>query len=408
MIRTLRRKFVLINMLLVAGLLSAICLFFITATRESLRADSESVLQRVISETETPSWSIFGGGASVSLPYFTVVVQPDGGAYITSSQFYSLDDPETILAAVNAAFDQQESQGLLAEYHLRYLRQATSDGWRMAFVDVSYESSTLRQVVGNTILVGIAALGLFFAASLLLSRWAVRPVARSWEQQRQFVADASHELKTPLTVMLSNADLLLEQEEAEPDRRRRWAENIQAGGRQMGTLIEQLLLLARSDSGQAVNAGFRPVDLTDLVQTAALMFEPVAFEAGKGLTWETPEQPLTVSGDGDKLKRLLDILLDNAVKYAAPGGTIILTLRREGRRAVLTVTNPGEPIPEEEREAIFRRFYRADRARSSSGFGLGLAIARTIAQEHRGKLWAESDPAGYNTFLCALPLNGPV
>lgn len=404
MIPKLRWKFVLINMLLIVGMLSAICTFFLTSTRESLRSNSESVLQRVIWETETPSWSIFGESA-VSLPYFTVIVRPDGGAYITSSQFYSLDDPETILAAVNAAFDQEESEGLLEEYHLRYLRVATSDGWRMAFVDVSYESTTLRQTVWNTVTVGVAALVVFFLASILLSHWAVKPVAQSWQQQRQFVADASHELKTPLTVILSNADLLAEQEEAEPEKRRRWTENIRAGGRQMGTLVEQLLLLARSDSGQNATADLQPVDLTDLVQTAALMFEPVAFEGGKQLVLQAPDESLVVSGDADKLKRLLDILLDNAVKYANPGGIITLDLRREGRRALISVSDPGEPIPKEELEAIFRRFYRADQARSTQGFGLGLAIARTIAKEHRGKLWAQSDSAGYNTFFCALPLN---
>ena len=405
MIRKLRWKFVLINMALVTVMLAAICLFFVSATRESLKSDSESVLQRVISETETPSWSFYGGGsAPVSLPYFTVVVRPNGGAYITSSQFYDLDNPDTILAAVNAAFDQQASQGMLEEYHLRYLREATADGWRMAFVDVSYERSTLRQATWNTLQMGLIAFVLFFGASMVLARWAVRPVAQSWEQQRQFVADASHELKTPLTVILSNADLLAEQEEAEPDKRRRWAENIQAGGRQMGTLVEQLLLLARSDSGQAAASSFQPVDLTELVQSAALMFEPVAFEAGKSLELTDTEDSVTVSGDGGKLKRLLDILLDNAAKYADPGGQITLSLRREGRRAVIAVTDQGAPIPREELEAIFRRFYRADRARSTQGFGLGLAIARSIAQEHRGKLWAQSDPAGYNTFFCSLPL----
>ena len=172
----------------------------------------------------------------------------------------------------------------------------------------------------------------------------------------------------------------------------------------MGTLVEQLLLLARSDSGQAAASSFQPVNLTELVQSAALMFEPVAFEAGKTLELTDTEDSVTVSGDGSKLKRLLDILLDNAVKYADPGGQITLSLRREGRRAVIAVTDQGAPIPREELEAIFRRFYRADRARSTQGFGLGLAIARSIAQEHRGKLWAQSDPAGYNTFFCSLPL----
>lgn len=403
MIQKLRWKFVLINMSLVTVMLTSICLFFVYTTQRSLQEDSESVLQRVISETETPSWSLYGGSAPVSLPYFTVVVRPNGGAYITSCQFYDLDDPDSILAAVNAAFDQQPSLGILEDYHLRYLRQATADGWRMAFVDVSYEHSTLRQTVWNTVRVGLTAFCVFFAASMLLARWAVQPVAKSWEQQRQFVADASHELKTPLTVILSNADLLAGPQAAEPEKRRRWTENIQAGGRQMSTLVEQLLLLARSDSGQTAGR-FQPVDLAELVQSAALMFEPVAFEAGKVLELAELEGPLSVSGDRDKLKRLLDILLDNAVKYADPGGRITLSLGREGRRAVIAVSDQGAPLEKEELEAIFRRFYRADQARSTQGFGLGLAIAQSIAQEHKGKLWVQPDPAGWNTFFCSLPL----
>lgn len=405
MIRRLRWKFVLINMILVTAMLTGICMIFVVTTRDSLEADSISVLRRVITETETPSWSLFGESqSSVSLPYFTVVVRPDGGAYITSSQFYDLDDPDTILAAVNAAFDQPESQGLLEDYDLRYLREATFDGWRMAFVDISYERSTLQRAVGNAVTVGLGAFAIFFGASILLARWAVRPVERSWEQQRQFVADASHELKTPLTVILSNVDLLAGRGAEDPENARRWLDNIRTGSWQMRELVEQLLQLARSDSAREQSRNFQPVDLTDLVRTAALMYEPVAFEAGKPLEAEDVEGGITVSGDGAQLKRLLDILLDNAVKYARPGGHIFLALRREGRRAVLSVTDQGDPIPSDQLEEIFRRFYRADQARTTQGFGLGLAIARSIAQEHGGKLWAQSDPAGSNTFSCSLPL----
>ena len=404
MIRRLRRKFVGITMVLVTAMLVAICSAFLISIRDSLRQDSASVLQRVISETETPAWSNAQQADGVSLPYFTVVITPNGGASITSSQVYDLDDYDFLLSAVNAGFGQGETEGILKDDHLRYLRQATADGWRMAFVDVSYEQSTLNRAILTVVLVGLAALAAFFGLSVLLARWAVRPVENALIQQRQFVADASHELKTPLTVILSNADLLAGQGERHPEHIRRWSEHIRTGGRQMQALVEQMLLLARSDQGEGWERRVQPVDLSDLTESTLLMFEPVAFEAGKHLADCAVEPGVIVSGNGAKLKQLLDILLDNAVKYASPCGTISVTLETEGKNAVLSVTDQGTPIPEGELEAIFRRFYRSDAARTTEGFGLGLAIARSIAEEHGGALKAASAPAGYNTFTCTLPL----
>lgn len=230
MIKRLRRKFILIIMLLVGAMLAAACLGFLFTMRSSLEEASVSVLERVIWEDETPAWSVEENEVTVSLPYFTVTVIPNGSAaIITSSQFYSLDDSESLLGAINAALEQEDSMGLLEDYGLRYLREATQVGWRLAFVDISYEQSTLAQVAVNVLLVGLAALAVLFVISVLLARWAVRPVERSWAQQRQFVADASHELKTPLTVILSNADLL-EEEEGLSEQARHWTENIHIGG----------------------------------------------------------------------------------------------------------------------------------------------------------------------------------
>lgn len=402
MIKKLRWKFVLIVMVLLWLMMAAISVFFIITTRDSLYEDSVSVLQRVISETETPSWSS-PGADGVSLPYFTVLIDPHGGAMLTSSQFYSLDDRDYLIQAVNAALEQENSMGLLKEYNLRYLRQASNVGWRLAFVDISYERSTLNRTVGNTLLVSAGALAVFFLLSLILSKWATDPAEKAWEQQRQFVADASHELKTPLTVILSNTELLERNAQILPERDQRRLRNIRMGGSQMESLVEELLILARSDNRKEGKIAVEPVDLTDLVQSAVLMLEAAAYEAGLKLECGEMEPGLIVLGNADGLKRLLDILLENALKYTKAGGRITVSLRQEGRRLRLEVANEGTPIAKEELEAIFRRFYRGDSARTSQGFGLGLAIARSVAQEHKGKLWAESDPAGINTFICTLP-----
>ena len=162
-----------------------------------------------------------------------------------------------------------------------------------------------------------------------------------------------------------------------------------------------MLTLARADNGVRP-AAMEPVNFSDVATECVLSFEPVAFEAGKPLEDHVAED-VTVTGDRDRLRHLISILLDNAVKYGAPGGTITLTLERTERQARLTVANPGDPIPPEHLPHLCERFYRADSSRGEqSGFGLGLSIADTIAREHKGSLRAESDAVS-TRFIFTLP-----
>lgn len=418
MIRKLRWKFVTINMVIVTLLLAAICAFMFLTITDSLRDDSMSVLRRVIDskKVSVTVWQQNGDGTNksvwsrgpfqdqeVSLPYFTVAVGRDGEAAVIDSQFYNLDDEDTLLTVVKAGLSADAESGLLHAYNLRYLRQATATGWRIAFTDISQEQSTTRNLIINMLLIGLAALVGFFFISLLLARWAIHPVERSWKQQRQFVADASHELKTPLTVVLSNVDMLRGYGKEQGERECRWMDNIQTSSLQMKELVEEMLTLARSDNLAQRDQVRERVNFSDLVTDCALMFEATVFESGKMLE-EDVSEGLFVTGNPGKLKRLADILLDNARKYATPGGRIWVTLRPEGSKRVrLAVRNEGDPIPAEQLSHIFERFYRADPARTTGGFGLGLAIAQEIAHEHKGRLWAESDPKNGNTFLFSLP-----
>ena len=204
-------------------------------------------------------------------------------------------------------------------------------------------------------------------------------------------------------MVLSNVDMLREYGEEQNERERRWMDNVRASSLQMKELVEEMLTLARSDNLSQRDQVRERVNFSDLVTDCALMFEPVVFESGRVLE-EAVGEELYVTGDPGKLKRLVDVLLDNARKYAAPGGRIQVTLVPEGSKRVrLSVNNQGDPIPADQLNRIFERFYRSDPARTTGGFGLGLAIAREIAREHRGKLWAESDPKTGNTFLFSLP-----
>ena len=241
----------------------------------------------------------------------------------------------------------------------------------------------LSHLLQTCAVIAVLCFAAFLLISWLLARWAVQPVEKAWQQQRQFVADASHELKTPLTVIMTNAELL-NSPDFDEARRSQFAAHILTMSRQMRALVEQMLELARADSGQG-KADLRPVDLSTLAADALLPFDPVFFEQGLMLSSQLAEG-INVNGDAGRLKEVLDILLDNARKYTE-----------------LTVSNPGPPLSAAEQKDIFKRFYRTDPARSRDGsFGLGLSIAQRITEEHYGRIWVESS-GGYNRFTVELP-----
>ena len=313
------------------------------------------------------------------------------------SSYYQISE-EDLLALVQECLSQQEESGLLTDYHLRYLRYDGALSIRIAFTDSTLEQSALRAMAGNLLLIALAALVVLLGCSYLLSGVAARPVERAWQEQQRFLSDASHELKTPLTVILSSADLLAESAPAEEQT---YVENIRAESRRMKKLVEEMLTLFRAESVRRETA-FSEVDLSDVVTDAALRFEPVAFEAGHTLSYDIAPD-LTVRGDGEKLAQAVAVLLDNAIKYAAPHTEIRLDALRQGRNACVQVENRGADIPADKLPHIFDRFYRADESRTGGdSFGLGLPIAKTIAEAHHGAIRCDSS-GGITRFTITLP-----
>ena len=229
-----------------------------------------------------------------------------------------------------------------------------------------------------------------------------RILRENYEKMRQdFTANVCHELKTPLTVILTNTELL-QSPDYDEAQKQQFTDGIRTMAQQMRALVERLLELARAENARP-QAAFAPVCLSEVAETSALLFEAALYE--RGLTLETQVEPeLTVSGDERQLGQLVEILLDNARKYAS-GGTVRLQLQRSGRHSChLSLENEGPALSPQQLQEIFKRFTRADPARTRSGsFGLGLAIAQAIVQAHHGKIWAESRD-GRNTFHVELPL----
>ncbi|NLD19604.1 MAG: HAMP domain-containing histidine kinase [Clostridiales bacterium] len=298
---------------------------------------------------------------------------------------------KTLEAAVDAALVEEDKAGKLKRLDLFYMKTTDGDGERIAFVDSKYFDSITEQNLVRAATLFAAGMVILFFISLLLSRIAVAPVKRAWKQQQQFVADASHELKTPLTVILANNDILLLHENEKLETQKKWIESTQEEAVHMKNLIDDLLFLARSDEGISDRRMIKTqVSISDIVTDVYLQFEPVIFD--KGISLDTDiRDGITIEGDKTQLRQLIHILLDNASKYAGVEGRIFLRLAKNSNKTKLTVINTGTIVPAEDIEHIFERFYRSDKARTrEGGYGLGLSIAKTIAENHGGKITAEN------------------
>ena len=394
MLNKLRWQFILVNMAIIAGMLLVIFTLVVRHMDVELKRESESTLHSLAYG--------YADGRDIRTPHFVIQLNIDGSANISGNTNFDLSNDALVQELIDDVYSEGKSTGYLDEYQLRYAVVPNMMFHRLVFVDVSGHAAALNSLIQGCCIVGVIALALFFVISMLLARWAVKPVEKAWNQQKQFVSDASHELKTPLTVIMSNAELL-QNPDFDEEHRSQFTSSILTMSHQMRNLVEGMLELARSDNGQSKMA-FEQMDLSKCVTGALLPFDPVFFE--KGLVLESNIQPdITLRGSESHLRQVVEILLDNAAKYSAKG-IVRIGLEQQGRNhCLLTVSNPGQPIPQEDLEKIFERFYRADAARSRDGsFGLGLPIAQTIIREHCGKIWAVSNETG-NCFCVLLPCN---
>lgn len=402
MIKRLRVKFVCAVMVIAALMLSGILGVVIHFTGSIMEMQSYSMMRTIAS---SPFQQDVPGNPSdeIRLPFFTVQVSVRGELRGASGRHFDLSDRDDIQQIVDAAWSSGQETGELEAYGLRYLRSATPTGYVFVFTDTTTQAATLRNLFYTCLLIFFGAMVVFLGISILLSQWVVRPVAAAWKQQRQFVADASHELKTPLSVIMANAELLQNDDTSEEDRKN-FSKSILSMTYQMRTLVENMLEMARVDN-DAVKMRFAPVDFSQLVSDAVLSFQLLYEEKSLGLQSTVPEG-VFLQGSEQHLYQVLDVLLDNALKYSAPNGTVRVNLAPGGRTCTLSVASPGEPISREDLKNIFKRFYRADKARAMNGsYGLGLSIAESVVAAHKGRIWAQS-AAGWNTFFVQLPVSG--
>ena len=407
MLRKLRKRFIIITMSLIGAVLLAVTVFACVNVYHAEMSRVERSLDAglgMFEERGEESNKI--GGMGDRNPVVTVYVSPTGDIVRANTNMGYLDDDILEEVAETATFSDHE-KGRIKKYKLAFKKEESGYGIIIAFASYKEAKSQLQAAYLLAAMLFAGAMLILLLITIQLSKYAFRPAEKAWAQQQQFIADASHELKTPITAILANNNVVLAHGDSTVNEQKKWIENSQAEAQHMKELVNNMLFLAKSE-GEEQKTLLTDVSLSDVCQEAVMQFDPVAFENGTLLESEI-EDGVVITGDLTQLRQLAYILIDNACKYAGLGGSVDFRLTG-GKAPQITVNNTGDPIPPEDLPHIFERFYRSDKARTqknqAGGYGLGLAIARTIAEKHGAQIKAESDALRGTTFTVTFRGSG--
>ena len=392
-----RKRFIQFNMLLIGVVLTimvaAVAVYIVNDSYHGLRVTMEQVVAPLRGFSQPPKENQEPPSQRPERreqrDILAVFYEPESEDYSVLSPTASFTDEEIkdILAAIAA---RTEDFGILHQNHAIYYRSGGTAPYRIAIASTSYITHSVVRLVLVLSAIWLLAMLLFFAISVKLSSLAAKPMEEAMQREKQFVADASHDLKTPLSVILANNAILTENPDATVESVRRWVDSTQEAAKRMQLLISQMLTLAEAERPDAAPSA-EQTDLAGIAMKAALEMESVAYEKRVTLETDLPET-CGVRGSSDYLRRIVSSLLENALKYEPENGRVLLTLSREKRKVSLSVRNFGTYISEEDLPHVFDRFYRSDRSRrnESGSFGLGLAIAMEMAERLNGEITADS------------------
>lgn len=425
MFNRLRNRFLLMNMIIISVIMLVAFATIYTITYQNVSRDIGMNLRQT-ADFYRQSDGFGGGGGGGGHPdqgggphqqhgpgdgamsqpdrsvSFSLQTDSEWNVTATNSRFDMDDDFYAAAVKKAAANPTDDGRFTLDGTRWAYSVMAVPSGYSVVYMDVTAQQQILTNLIYTFSAVAAVMLGVIYLVSRYFAGRSIAPVKEAFDKQKRFIADASHELKTPLAVINTNADVLLANGEDTINEQAKWLHHIKSETERMKTLTNDLLYLTEMEDARSRMLHV-PFDLSESVESVILTMEAVIFEKDLSLDYDI-EPGLTVTGSSEQMKQVAMILLDNAVKYANPNGSVSLALKRHQGHIQLSVSNTGPGIPAEHLDKIFDRFYRADpsRSRQNGGYGLGLAIAKSIVQQHRGKIYARSVPDETTTFYVQL------
>lgn len=413
MFKKLRNRFLFINMIAIVLVLLVAFIAIFTITLSNVQDDIRMQLER----TAFQNISIPNKPNNIEI----ISNNPDNFSSPSITFWIALDNEKNILEVFNPNYSglTEDAANEMAELVLEktnssgyfkmngsywaYQLSETFIGYKLTFLDVTNSFNILSNLLYSFLLVSAVTILVIFLFSKYFADKAIQPIQETFDKQKQFVSNASHELKTPLTVINTNIDLVLTNPDSTIQSQEKWLQYIKEESNRMSKLTNDLLYLARMDYTEQ-NKVLLSIDFSSLVEKSILPMEAIAYEKEITLTYQIAPN-IQILGDPDQLQQVIIIILDNAIKYCNPNGTVSIDLINNTTTATLKITNTGSGIDSEHLTHIFDRFYRVDssRNRTTGGYGLGLSIAKSIVDAHKGKIEIQSSSDTNTTVKITLP-----
>ena len=394
----LKLKFVLINMSLLTVVFISIFGTLYFMTNESMNRETNRSLNALMIDNHKPRPNTSN----------IMVDVDDNGNIVKKFISFNLNvDTDDLQNAINKILNNKNDSSKIninKEPYV-YLKRTSSTTTKIVFLNISYQENFKLSLLKIFISVGSISLIALLIISMYLTNKSIKPIKDVFDKQKQFIADASHELKTPLTIIKTNTSLVLSNPEDTVKNQRKWINYINLQTDRMSELVNEMLSLAKLDTEKNTLI-FSSINISKIIESMILQFDTIIYENGINL-YTKIDNDIFITGDKESIKKLFSIIMDNAIKHTNDNGSIHVNLVLDKNTVKLSIKNTGKGISSEHIEKIFERFYRVDssRVRETGGYGLGLSIAKSIVEQHKGNIYAKSTVDKYTTFFVEFPIN---